>query len=184
MTGRSFTVSLPSAPCAGGLRAWRLALAALCLAWAPAALAEGQPSAAGEAILTATGDIKSPGANIDFDLDALKALPVTSFATTTPWTKGVVTFTGVALKDFVAAVGPRGRTLHCVALNDYAVDIPVADAVKDGPIIAYLSDGKPMSVRQKGPLWIVYPYDRAPEYRTETAYARSIWQLRRVDIVE
>ena len=65
-------------------------------------------------------------------------------------------------------------------MNDYAVDIPIGDARDGGPIIAYEIDGKPMSVREKGPLWIVYPYDSKTEYRTETIYSRSIWQLDRL----
>ena len=180
-----FALCLPSAGRPGGLRSWILpALGMLFLVCVPAAQADAPATSTGEVVLTATGGIASPGGKLDFDLDALKALPAKSVATTTPWTKGAVTFTGVELTDFLAAIGARGRTLHCVALNDYAVDIPVADAVRGGPIIAYLSDGKPMSVRQKGPLWIVYPYDSGSQYRSEVVYARSIWQLRRVDLVD
>ena len=39
-----------------------------------------------------------------------------------------------------------------------------------------------MSVREKGPLWIVYPYDSNIAFQTETIYARSIWQLDRISI--
>jgi hypothetical protein len=160
------------------------ALGLLLVLCVTAVKADQQPTPTGGALLTATGDVAAPGGKMDFALKALEALPKTSFATTTPWTTGVVAFTGVELKDLLAAIGARGRTLHCIALNDYAVDIPVADAVKGGPIVAYLSDGKPMSVRQKGPLWIVYPYDATSEYRSETVYARSIWQLIRIDVVD
>ncbi|CAN0586856.1 unnamed protein product, partial [Ectocarpus sp. 12 AP-2014] len=64
------------------------------------------------------------------------------------------------------------------------VEVPVEDAVEDGPIIAYLSNGKPMSVREKGPLWIVYPYDSDPKFQTEVIYSRSIWQLDRLEAIE
>jgi hypothetical protein len=33
-------------------------------------------------------------------------------------------------------------------------------------------------------LWIVYPYDRSPDYQSETIYARSIWQLRRIHLAD
>ncbi|RYH00603.1 oxidoreductase, partial [Salipiger sp. IMCC34102] len=39
-----------------------------------------------------------------------------------------------------------------------------------------------MQVRDKGPLWIVYPYDDTPEYRSEVIYSRSIWQLDRIEV--
>jgi hypothetical protein len=39
-----------------------------------------------------------------------------------------------------------------------------------------------MTVRDKGPLWIVYPYDAKPEYRQELIYSRSIWQLDHIEV--
>jgi hypothetical protein len=150
---------------------------------APVGQAESASKPHGDVVLTATGAIGAAhGGAVEFDMDALKALRSVSFATTTPWTKGVTTFEGVELDDFLDAIGARGRTLHCVAINDYAIDIPASDAVRGGPILAYSADGKPMSVREKGPLWIVYPYDTNAEYRSEVVYSRSIWQLRSIDV--
>jgi hypothetical protein len=39
-----------------------------------------------------------------------------------------------------------------------------------------------MSLREKGPLWIIYPFDSSPEYQTELIYSRSIWQLNRIEV--
>jgi hypothetical protein len=39
-----------------------------------------------------------------------------------------------------------------------------------------------MSLREKGPLWIIYPFDSSPEYQTELTYSRSIWQLNRIEV--
>ena len=72
--------------------------------------------------------------------------------------------------------------IEATAINDYAVEIPMEDAVSDGPIIAYANNDKEMSRRGKGPLWIVYPYDSDVKYQTETIYSRSIWQLNRLAI--
>jgi len=41
-----------------------------------------------------------------------------------------------------------------------------------------------MSVREKGPLWVIYPYDSDAKFRTEVIYSRSIWQLDRLAIVQ
>ena len=57
-----------------------------------------------------------------------------------------------------------------------------SDAVEEGPIVAYEMDGKLMSRRDKGPLWLIYPYSSNAEYRTEVIYSRSIWQLDRMAI--
>lgn len=48
--------------------------------------------------------------------------------------------------------------------------------------MARLIDDKPIPVRDKGPLFIVYPFDSAAELRSSTYYERSIWQLKAVEI--
>lgn len=140
----------------------------------------------GDVILSVGGNIKQT--NVDgravFDLAMLKQLPVRTFSTTTIWTEGANAFTGVLLKDLLDALGSSGTQIKATAINDYAVDIPASDAVEGGAIVAYEMNGKPMPVREKGPLWIVYPYDASPDYRTETIYSRSIWQLHQLDIAE
>ena len=40
-----------------------------------------------------------------------------------------------------------------------------------------------MSVRDKGPVWVLYPFDAGAEYRTDLIYERSIWQLDRIDVL-
>ena len=140
----------------------------------------------GPVILTVSGAITAHNSNADvvFDLAMLQALPVTSFKTHTTWTDGENTFTGVPLKTLLDYVGVKGKMLHAVALNDYAVDIPVSDASVDGPIIAYEFNGQKMSIRDKGPLWIVYPFDSKSAYQTEQIYTRSIWQLSQIVVKE
>jgi hypothetical protein len=93
-------------------------------------------------------------------------------------------FEGVSLDVITDLLGVEEGTLLATAINDYTVEIPVADAVPGGPIIAYLMDGEEMSVREKGPLWVVYPYDSNADYRSEVVYSRSIWQLDRIEVVK
>lgn len=106
------------------------------------------------------------------------------FATSTIWTDGTATYSGVLLRDFLLAVGATGDTVTLTALNDYQITIPAADALEDGPLLAYLSDGKPMSVRDKGPVWLIYPFDDDPAYQNEQTFSRSIWQLNRIEIAD
>jgi hypothetical protein len=139
---------------------------------------------ADDVILTISGVSPSDGheINISYDLAALQALPKTSFTTATMWTEGPQAFDGVLLKDILDINGIDKGTISAKAINDYAIDIPVSDAVVGGPIIAYALNGTPMSVREKGPLWIVYPYDQNSEYQSEVVFSRSIWQLNRITI--
>ena len=141
-----------------------------------------QPEPTGEVLLTISGDIdKSNGdGGARFDRAMLEALPAVTFRTSTIWTEGVSEFTGVSLHDLMSAVGVTEGKLAATAINDYAVEIPLSDATENGPIVAYEMNGAPMSVRSKGPLWIVYPFDSNPKYQTEVIYSRSIWQLDRI----
>ncbi|MDN5568912.1 MAG: molybdopterin-dependent oxidoreductase [Paracoccus sp. (in: a-proteobacteria)] len=116
----------------------------------------------------------------DYDLAALQALPKVSFTTSTIWTEGKQEFTGVALTDLLADAGIKEGNVMATAINDYAVEIPLDEIEDKAPIVAYHLNGEPMSVRDKGPLWIVYPYDESVEYQTETNFSRSIWQLDRL----
>lgn len=122
--------------------------------------------------------------SIDFDINALTKMGETQFTTTTSWTEGEQTFVGVSLHSFLDQMGVDSGVLKATAINDYAVEIPVSDAVEGGPIIAYHRNGQEMSVRDKGPLWIVYPFDTNPKYQTEVIYSRSIWQLDRINVIE
>ncbi len=166
------------------LRVWTAALLVPVLS-AAAALAETLEPPSGEVVLTVSGAISvtNAGDRAELDLAQLSRLGTESFTTTTIWTEGEATFTGVPLHALLERLGAEGSTLRAVALNDYAVEIPVSDARPGGPILAYERDGARMGVRDKGPLWVLYPYDAAEDYRTEVIYARSIWQLAEIEVL-
>ena len=160
---------------------------ALVAATALPLFAEELATPTGDVILTVSGPLETT--NVDgtaqFDLEMLEALDATTFETTTIWTEGEHSFTGVSLDLLVDRLGLEGETLRATAINDYAIDIPLSDAVEGGPIVAYRMDGDTMSVRDKGPLWVVYPYDIKPdEYQNDVIYSRSIWQLDRMTVVD
>lgn len=142
------------------------------------------PAPTGPVILRVTGNDAGAVADISFDRSTLKSLGLVSFQTTTIWTQGIQSFEGVPLKSLIDALDITTGTLLATAINDYTVEIPVTDAVEGGPILAFSLNGEDMSIRDKGPLWIVYPYDDDPDYRTEVIYSRSIWQLDRIHVVE
>lgn len=151
---------------------------------APAS-AEGLPAPDGNVILTVAGDIgvtNTAEATAAFDLAMLDALPQTSFKTETIWTEGVAEYSGVELSALLEAVEADGTQLLMTALNDYAIEVPADEAVSGGPILATRVDGRPLSVRDKGPIWVIYPFDDNPAYKTEVTYSRSIWQLKSIEV--
>ncbi len=121
---------------------------------------------------------------VTLSLEALDTLEQAAFTTTTIWTDGETRFSGVPLKALLAHLGAQGRSVEMVALNDYAVTMPIAELEDGAPIVATRMNGETMSVRDKGPYWVVFPYDSNPKYSTETTYSRSIWQLNRLKVID
>ncbi|MGB0660155.1 MAG: molybdopterin-dependent oxidoreductase [Mangrovicoccus sp.] len=119
----------------------------------------------------------------EFTIEDLEMLPTQTFTTATIWTSGRSKFEGVPLKELLEFVGAQGNEVKAVALNDYSVVIPIEDARMDGPILAFKRDGELMPTRDKGPVWIVYPFDNSEEFQTEVVYSRSIWQLKHIEIL-
>jgi len=117
-----------------------------------------------------------------FDRTALEVLPKDSFETSTIWTEGLQRFEGVRLHALVQELGISDGTLWLTAINDYMVEMPVSELRADGALLAHTRNGAPMTARDKGPLWVVFPYDENPRWQTETVYARSIWQLDRIEV--
>lgn len=168
-------------PRARGSRRATLAVLLALLA-APPAWALDPPK--GKVLLSITGQLTLPNAagRADFDRAMLDALPQHSFTTNTPWFKGPRKFSGPLLRDVLAAAGAQGSSLRAVALNDYKVEIPADDAQRYKVLLATRLDDKPMPVREKGPLFIIYPYDDSADLRSERYYSRSAWQLRKLEV--
>ncbi len=136
----------------------------------------------GPVVLTVSGAIgvTNAGDRAEFDLDMLDALSDGEFTTGTPWTEGASTFTGPTLANLLQAVDAGGDTLDAVALNDYFVTLDRQRAIDAGALLAVRVDGQRMSVRDKGPTWIVFPYDDDPDLPSDLVKNWSIWQLRTI----
>lgn len=138
----------------------------------------------GPAVLRISGVVTQPNMQQQavFDMAMLQALPQHSFTTQTPWYAEPVKFTGPLLRDVLAAAGAKGEGITAIALNDYRTEIPFSDALKYDLIVATLMNDQPMPVREKGPLFLVYPFDSKAELQAATFYNRSAWQLRALQI--
>jgi hypothetical protein len=149
-------------------------------------LGAGAPLDAGElrrpngpVILTVDGLITSTNAPgcAEFDRAMLEELGLSRMRTWTPWTDGEQEFEGVLAKQLMAAVGATGTEVRAFALNDFESVIPLADFESYPVMLAMRMNGKQLEVREKGPLWIVYPWSDHPELDDLPTRKRSVWQL-------
>lgn len=149
------------------------------------AFAGSLPKPQSKPILTISGKIENTnnGAAAEFDRAALEALGLRTVETSNPWYDGKIRFEGVSLDQLMKLVGAKGTSVKVVALNDYVITIPLDDFRKFNVILALKRNGDYMPVRDKGPLFIIYPYDSDPQLQNQTYYTRSAWQVAKL-IVE
>lgn len=163
---------------------WLQSLVALALLLAQPAFSKDLAPLSGQVLLSVTGKIeKTNGAGAAlFDQDMLSTFPAHRIETHTPWTDGIARFDGILLKDVLAAIGARGDTLFAQAINGYRIAFPISDAEEYGVLLAMRMDGRTLSRRDKGPLWIVYPRDDIAEIRDERYDSRWVWQLSTIEV--
>jgi hypothetical protein len=164
------------------LRSATLALFALASVVTSATVRAQDAQPASKPILVVSGKINpaDKSESVQFDRSALEGLGIVTIQTNTPWYKDTVKFEGVSLDKLMQTVGAKGDRVTVVALNDYSIEIPMEDFAKYGAILALKRDGEYMTVRDKGPLFIVYPYDQNPELKSQKFYSRSAWQVAKI----
>ena len=64
------------------------------------------------------------------------------------------------------AVGAQGTKLKVTALNDYSADVPAEDFIKFDVILALKKNDAYLSVRNQGPIFVIYPFDTNPTFIT------------------
>lgn len=131
-------------------------------------------------LLQVTGHNTAAPAKLDRAM--LDALPVTTIETSSVVTDGTHSFTGFLMRDLLDHLGASGESVTAIALNDYAVEIPITDFYDYDVIVATHMDGKELRRADKGPLWIVYPRDDHRELQDIRYDYRWVWQLYLLDV--
>jgi hypothetical protein len=141
------------------------------------------PAPQDDVVLTVSGKIGS-AAPVTFDMKTLEKIGLIRFTTRTEWTDGPVQFEGVLLKDLLAVLhaDKSADKLVLKALNDYISSMPITDADTYPVMVAVKENGAYMSVRERGPLWIVYPQDAYPEVGRREFLSRWVWQLAEIAV--
>ncbi len=137
----------------------------------------------GHPILVISGNVLVLNSEVHatFDREMLEALDWREVESYTEFSDGLQSFAGPTLASVLDAIGVSEGTLHARALDDYIIQIPVTDAEAFGVILALDRNGKPMRVRDKGPLWVIYPASD-PSELNELHSSRMIWQLKSIEV--
>jgi hypothetical protein len=139
--------------------------------------------AAAESLLVIRNATIPAQAEVGFSEADLLALPQVTVRTRTEFTDGVVEFVGPLARDAMASVKIGTATsVHLVAANDYAIDIPLSDLMQYDVILAMQADGQRLTIRDKGPIWLMYPLDDHTELQDPEYNNRLIWQLTTIEL--
>ena len=153
---------------------------------ASAALGKKQLGAepVGPVILTISGNIEGVGSGpmVKLDRVMLESLGVTTLRTSTAWTAGESEFEGVLVRDLLDAVGAEGTVVVATALNDYVATISLRELYDYPVLLALKMNGRDLELRDKGPIWIVYPRDHYEELNNSMVDKNWVWQLTELEI--
>lgn len=134
-------------------------------------------SPAGPILLTVTGAVTNPnrgsydpdtdkffGFNevefssaAQFDLNALEALDMVKVKADFPKGRQIHEFEGPLLADVLNAAGATGQTVTIQALDGYAVEMSLQEAVDAGAVVALKRGGVSFGIGDFGPTQIVFP---------------------------
>jgi hypothetical protein len=148
--------------------------------------ADAIPAPSGAVVLTVGGDIgkSNSGSTVRLDVATVERMGLVKYSVHDPWLDADHEFSGVLLSDMLDTIGaaPGSTRMHFVAIDDYEVEILIADVRKWPILLATRMDGQPMSIADKGPLRVVFPYDQFPEIDRLAYKDLWIWSLESLDV--
>ena len=137
-----------------------------------------------EVVLTVTG---KHGLETDekaaLTFGTIRELPSFSFTTKTPWTEGEDNWEGVRLSVLLEHLGTSSSEFLAWADDGYEATFKGVDVEKYPVILAYKKNGEFLSLRDLGPLWIMFPFDQYKELDAQHIYEIAVWQLSRIEIL-
>ena len=93
---------------------------------------------------------------------------------------GMAEFSGPLARDILSLLGDDFDSAEFTAINDYSIVIPVSDFQEYDVILALTMNGQKFSLRDKGPIWLIYPMSDHKELQDRVYNNRLIWQLTRI----
>lgn len=138
-------------------------------------------------VLSISGPIIRHGQHlerVDYTLSELRALPQVDITTSHFWVQRPHTYTGPVLKQLLDPLFEHTtiKTLTLGGLNGYSVAVDWAKVAPFDPILAWQDNGLRMSRRDKGPLWLMLPFDQIPMLQQAELIHFMVWQLRNIKV--
>ena len=137
----------------------------------------------GRPLLTITGRIAATNGDGTLRLDQaqLDRLGLLAMDVNDPWAKQRIGLQGVWLRDLVGLARPDGAatSLHMTALDDYQIDLSLADVRSQSIFLATRTgDGAALPVDEGGPTRVVFSDDLASRFSPDM----WIWNIETIEV--
>jgi len=131
--------------------------------------------------------LQSPDMQTQFcDLSDLDSMPQEELLTSLPSGLGIIgknEWSGISLKYIVQNLGAKeDSVIELAALNDYVISIPMKSINTYNPVLASRLNGNTISIRSKGPLILIYPFDKYREINTPLYQDYTIWMIHEIRV--
>jgi hypothetical protein len=128
--------------------------------------------------------VKTPDGIKQFNHGQIEAIGLKRLSTTTFWPEDYGEFNGVLLRDVLKKVGIEDALeIKLIGKDGYIALIPREDWIKWDVILATRHEQRTMSIRNKGPLRIIYPKDIGGEIADSDMRIRWIWAIQSIEPV-
>lgn len=151
---------------------------------APDPVSDAAPAAPQDKpLVTLTGRIATTNGDgvLRLDRAAIDRLGLLAVDVDDPWAKQRVTLQGFRLRDLVDLARPTAgaTTLHVTALDDYQVDLNLADVRADGIFLATRNgQGAALPVEDGGPTRVVFTADLVSRFSPDM----WIWNIETIEV--
>lgn len=143
------------------------------------------PAPTDNIILTVTGKIGTSNRDgaIVMDRDMIESVGEVEYKVTDPFENKPYTYRGPLMSDLLSLwqVPDDAQTLEVVALDDYTVDIPIAEVRKYPVLFALQQEGEYMPTSTRGPAMLVFPYDNF-EFDPAVYNDYWSWQIKSIEV--
>jgi hypothetical protein len=145
---------------------------------------EAVPAPAEKPVFTMTGKITATNQDgrLVFDRPTAEQVGVRQVGLYEPWVKKDMVFRGVWLQDLLAVAGVTSDAtrVHITALDDYAVDLTLADIRAGGIMLATrTADGSAIPIDEGGPTRIVFMRDVKAGANAD----QWVWSIKSLDVI-
>ncbi|WP_295894413.1 hypothetical protein [uncultured Vibrio sp.] len=140
------------------------------------------PVPTGEVMLWVSGKIEHSNTSTGVELDEkmVSQLKASEITTKNHVVQDDALYKGPTLKSVLEYVGASGNEVKVIAWDDYIVTIPLETIEQYGVLLATHENGVRMTLDDKGPFFIVFPFNDYSELRNDFYYNLSVWQVKEI----